>query len=152
MGQSLDIFYVDAHDKVVFSEHIPFAELFLRKLVDATVVRNQVWEHDQHENRDRMQAIVRVQPWTIAAVDDYGAGIERALYAQYDVSPYYEIQWMEWQSDRFTVLRKEQTEDALHAAAVMLDHAHDLQGVYYDVQYAVLDLDRRKLLVFLTVM
>jgi hypothetical protein len=152
MVQELDIFYVDRSDNVVHSEHIPFAELFLRKLVDATFVRNQIWEHEQHENRERLQAVVRVHPWSADAVDDYGTAIESTLYSRFDVSPYYEIQWLEWHLDQFVSLRCEQTGDALRAAAVMLDHAHDIQGKYYDVQYAVLDLDRRKLLVFLTLM
>ncbi len=146
----LDLFYLDGKGQTVFSEHVPFDELFLRKLVDATMVRNQLWVHEHHENQDFQQAAIYVQPWTTDEVDEYGPAIEQTLFEKVDVSPYYEIQWYVWNDRAFRRWRVEAGEYALHCASIMLDHVHLFENRRHDVQYAVLDLDRRKLLVFLT--
>ena len=150
MIRSLDLFYMGSNGQTVFSEHVPFDELFLRKLVDATMVRNQVWAHERHENNDFSQAAIYVARWTADEVDEYGAMIERALFEMYDVSPYYEIQWFVMNETTCRRWRHEPGGNALRCASIMLDHVHVFDGRHYDVQYAVLDLDRRKLLVFVT--
>ena len=149
MSERIDIFYLNGEGLEMHNENISFEELFLRKLVDATMVRNCLWEHEHHENLEFKQAAVHVQAWTVESLDEYGRAVEQALFQKYDVSKYYEIQWWVWRHSSFQMWRTEPVEHALRAASLMLDHAHVLDSLEYHVCYAVLDLDRRKLHVFL---
>lgn len=144
-----DLFYLENGEVSVHSEHLPFEELFLRKLVDATMVRNQLWQHERHETNDQGQAAIFVSRWDGSEVGEHKAALEKTLYAKFDVSPYYEVQWHVWQGQEFAEVRTKRTKHPLQSAVHLLDHDVSIEDTLYEVLYAVLDLDRRKVFLFL---
>jgi hypothetical protein len=146
-----DLFYLSLSEEIIHSEQVPFEELFLRKLVDATMVRNQLWQHERHEHNDEHQSAIYVTAWDGVEISVYRDAIRHVLFDRYDVSNYYEVQWYKWQVDQqsFELWKAESTDHPLTSATVLLDHAYQFHQQRFVVLYAVLDLDRRKLLLFL---
>lgn len=129
--------------KVLVSQGI----LFLRKLVNATVIHNYIWEHTSHE-RDGEQAFIFVKP--LDPVDQpLGSEMKEAVFSRHDVSGQYEVEYWELDHLRCQWLDKQTFERSLEAAQILLDHYLHHHGVHFEVTYTILDPARKKVLVFL---
>jgi len=129
--------------KVLVSQGI----LFLRKLVNATVIRNQIWEHTSHE-AEGDHSLIYVKPFDSAAFT-YGEEIKKTVYTQYDLANRYEAEYWGFIGNDFQLMEKDKFEQALDAAQVLLDHYIHIDECHYEVDYAILDPNRKKILLFL---
>lgn len=121
--------------------------LFLRKLVNATVIQNRIWEHSSHESEED-QSTIYVKPY-VPGDHDKGKELEKTVFTYHEISPQYEAEF--WEEDRFGYhrLQKRCCHQALDAAQLLLDHYLHLNGIHYEIQYAILDPARKKVLLFL---
>lgn len=121
--------------------------LFLRKLVNATVIQNRIWEHSSHES-DEDLATIYVKPF--AAADHHlGKKMEETVFARLEMSPQYEAEFWVENHASYDWLQNRSFKQALDAGQLLLDHYLHLNGAHYEIQYAILDPARKKVLLFL---
>lgn len=116
--------------------------LFLRKLVNATVIQNRIWEHSSHES-DEDQSTIYVKPY------DKGDEMEKTVFSRHEMASQYEAEYWEENHSGYHFLQNRRFTQALGAAQVLLDHYLHLNDVHYEIQYAILDPARKKVLLFL---
>ncbi|MFD2611081.1 hypothetical protein [Paenibacillus gansuensis] len=124
-------------------------ELFLAKLVNATLFRNRLGEHVSNETDQYGHAAVYIKPWMDSCLPEYGAAVREALFDYCDVSEQMEMEYWRFEEGRFTKWIKEPLSSALAAASILLDHYRTIHYTDYEVLYAVHDLDRKKVVMFL---
>ncbi|WP_134701227.1 hypothetical protein [Ammoniphilus sp. YIM 78166] len=129
--------------KVLVSQEI----LFLRKLVNATMIRNQIWEHTSHET-DGEKSFIYVKPFDPNVVT-HGEKIKQTAFSRYDLANRYEAEYWGFTGIDFQLLKIGTYEQALDAAQVLLDHYVHVHKVHYEVDYVILDPNRKKILLFL---
>jgi hypothetical protein len=148
-NSSTDLFYLDETGRVVHSEHITADELCLRKLVDATMLRNQLWEHTRHERNGERQAAIHLQDWHVNNAGSNFASIEQMLFESFAISKAYTIQYYVWTSSKYEQKQIDDVSDPLRAAIILLDHALAEADDYFEIEYSVLDLHRKTVFIFL---
>jgi hypothetical protein len=121
--------------------------LFLRKLVNASVINNRMWEHTSHETDEDGQAYIYVKPWN-KAEHSYGEQVEKCIYHRYDISTAYEIEFYRLVQGQYEILSNVSGNSTLEVAQVLLDHYRAINGIFYELSYAVLDHNRRKVIIF----
>lgn len=129
--------------KVLVSQGI----LFLRKLVNATVIQNGIWEHTSHES-DGEHSLIYVKPFDPMALK-YGEEIKETVFSRYDLADRYEVEYLGMVGSHFQCLKRDTFEQALEAAQVLLNHFVHIDERHYEVDYAILDPSRKKILLFL---
>ncbi|MEW9668563.1 hypothetical protein [Ammoniphilus sp. 3BR4] len=121
--------------------------LFLRKLANATVIRNQLFEHTSNES-DGRESLIYLQPLRYSHLEEKDA-IEKAVFSRHDIAPKYEAEYWTKGDHNFIFREMQRFDQAMDAAQVLLDHYVHFHGTHYEILYAVLDPARRKLLLFL---
>ncbi|RXT07868.1 hypothetical protein [Ammoniphilus sp. CFH 90114] len=129
--------------QVLVDQHV----LFLRKLVNATIIRNQIYQHTSNES-DEKYSYIYLQPFSETSIEEKEA-IEQAVFSRHDVAPRYEAEYWTAGDHSFICRQTQRFELPLDAAMLLLDHFIHLNGIHYEYLYAVLDPARRKLLLFL---
>lgn len=134
----------------LFSEAVSNQELFVRKLVNATVIHNQCFEHTSHESDHGGNHVIYMKPFEADELPIYGARLKEALFDYCDVSPALSMDCCYWEHDRFvrgTAIRMEH--EPLKIAGLLLDHYLVQYEQTYENVYSVFDRDRRKVILFL---
>lgn len=121
--------------------------LFLRKLVNATVIRNQLFEHTSNES-DGKESFIYLQPFEASQLEEK-APIEQAVFSRHNVAPRYEAEYWTLEDRSFICRETQRFDHPMDTAQLLLDHYLHFQGYHYEYLYAVLDPARRKLLLFL---
>lgn len=125
-------------------------ELFMRKLVDATLVKNKLWAHLSNECQDRREHAVYVTAYDSQMPDEYGAAIADAALAMCKMSSMYSAEYMLWNGRSFEELDlAESSTYTMELAEQLLDHYMVRSGKTYEFVYSVLDADRRKVMFFM---
>ncbi|WP_337103731.1 hypothetical protein [Paenibacillus sp. YIM B09110] len=126
-------------------------ELFVRKLVNATAVRNGLYEHTANESEDGQQHLIYMKPYSEFDDSIYGTAIRTALYENCSVSPYLEAEFLLWNGYRFNpcVLAMRPPASPLDFAQLLLDHYIVSERSTYETVYTIYDMDRSKIVVFL---
>lgn len=126
-------------------------ELFVRKLVNATVVRNSLFEHTANESEDGQRHLIYAKPYHDQDDAVYGSAIRTALYENCSVSPHLEAEYLLWNGYRFKpcVLGQRPLANPLDFAQLLLDHYIVSEQQSYETVYTVYDMDRSKLIIFL---
>lgn len=143
----------EAESKVVrtiLEQTVSNEELFVRKLVNATVIRNQCFEHTSHESEDGQRQFIYMKPFQEMELKPYGSPIKHALFEYCDIATVLAAEWHYWERGQFN--RGEPLRPAyqtLELAQLLLDHYYVERGHTYEHVYSVLDLDRRKVNLFL---
>ncbi|RKD23846.1 hypothetical protein BEP19_05295 [Ammoniphilus oxalaticus] len=121
--------------------------LFIRKLVDATVLRNKIWEHTSNETEGDYSCIY-IKPFEIKETPT-GEQIEQVVFARHDLAGRYEAEYWVVLENEYHLLTVATFEQTWHAAQVLLDHYLRIAEKHYEVNYAILDPNRKKILLFI---
>ncbi|CAM2790121.1 hypothetical protein PATA110615_01315 [Paenibacillus taichungensis] len=122
-------------------------ELFMRKLVDATLMKNKLWAHLSNECEDRREHAVYVTEYDNQKPAEYGTAIADAALAMCKMSSMYSAEYMLWNGSAFQELDlAESSSYTMELAEQLLDHYMVRGGTTYEFVYSVLDVDRKKVL------
>ncbi|MDQ8736302.1 hypothetical protein [Paenibacillus sp. LHD-38] len=126
-------------------------DIFVRKLVNATVFRNALFEHTANECEDGKRHHIYAKPYNEFDDTVYGQAIRNALHEYVTVSPYMEVEYLLWNGYRFNPCALPLLEPAspLEFAQLLLDHYIVSEQKTYETVYTVYDMDRSKIVVFL---
>ncbi|WP_340028133.1 hypothetical protein MHB71_26745 [Paenibacillus sp. FSL H7-0940] len=125
-------------------------ELFMRKLVDATLVKNKLWAHLSNECQDGREHAVYVTAYEQQMPDEYGAAIADAALAMCKMSSMYSAEYMLWNGSSFQELELTVSSTyTMELAEQLLDHYMVRGGKTYEFLYSVLDADRKKVLFYM---
>ncbi|MCW3793027.1 hypothetical protein OM416_15660 [Paenibacillus sp. LS1] len=125
-------------------------ELFMRKLVDATLVKNKLWAHLSNECQDGLEHAVYVTAYDQQMPDEYGAAIADAALAMCKMSSMYSAEYMLWNGRSFQELELTASSTyTMELAEQLLDHYMVRDGKTYEFLYSVLDADRKKVLFYM---
>lgn len=126
-------------------------DVFVRKLVNATMFQNGLYEHTANENEEGKQHHIYAKPYNENDDAVYGKAIRAALYEYVAVSPYMEVEYLLWNSYRFNpfTLTLPAPASPLEFAALLLDHYIVSEQQTYETIYTIYDMDRSKIVVFL---
>lgn len=137
-------------ERELLEVHVSREEMFLRKLVNATVIRNRMFEHTSNESENNREHVIYAKPFREYEVDTYGPGIWKHAFEFVDVSHTIEPVFCVWHNGDFAV------KPVLHGisqpmdiAQLLLDHYLIEYGRTYEVIYTLLDHERKKVLFFL---
>ncbi|MCG7383813.1 hypothetical protein MH144_14270 [Paenibacillus sp. ACRRY] len=133
-------------------EHVSVTrdELFMRKLVDATLMKNKLWAHLSNECEDLRDHAIYVTAYDTQMPADYGIAIADAALAMCKVSSMYSAEYMVWNGKTFQELElADNSSYTMELAERLLDHYMVRNGTTYEFVYSVLDADRRKVLFFM---
>lgn len=126
-------------------------DIFVRKLVNATVFRNGLFEHTANECEDGERHHIYAKPYN--EYDDmvYGKAIRTALHEYCTVSPYMEVEYLLWNGYRFNpcTLGQQSPASPMEFAQLLLDHYIVSEQRTYETIYTIYDMDRSKIVVFL---
>ncbi|WP_308634131.1 hypothetical protein [Paenibacillus silvisoli] len=125
-------------------------EIFVRKLVNATVIQNLLLHHSSHESEASGQHLIYAAPFQSSDLDGYGTEMKAALLERCDRSVFLEAEFLYWNGIRFELGEAlTRTPDAQAIAMLLLDHYLVKQDRTYESLYTVLDDDRNKVLFYL---
>ncbi|MET1172165.1 hypothetical protein [Paenibacillus amylolyticus] len=125
-------------------------ELFMRKLVDATLVKNKLWAHLSNECQDGREHAVYVTAYDKQMPEQYGAAIADAALAMCKMSSMYSAEYMLWNGSSFQELELTVSSTyTMELAEQLLDHYMVRGGKTYEFLYSVLDADRKKVLFYM---
>jgi hypothetical protein len=129
--------------------HVSPEELFMRKLVNATVIRNRMFEHTSNESENNREHAIYAKPFRDHEVE-YGPAIWKSAFEFVDVSRTFEPAFCVWQNGDFTVKPMLYgISQPMDIAQLLLDHYLIEYGRTYEVLYTLLDHERKKVLFFL---
>jgi hypothetical protein len=141
-----------AEGRIMHEQIVSAPELFIRKLVNATVLRNQLFEHTSHESEDGRRHLVYAKPYTeYALAAPYGSQLLPAvLGGSITVSAELESELYGWNGRRFAPIQLPWEPRGMQELGLMLlDHYIVTGSVTHESLYTVLDSNRNKLLFFL---
>lgn len=126
-------------------------DIFVRKLVNATVFRNALYEHTANECEDGMRHSIYAKPYSEHDDALYGQAIRNALHEYVAVSPYMEAEYLLWNGYRFNpcALALPAPSVPLEFAQLLLDHYIVSELRTYETIYTIYDMDRSKIVIFL---
>ncbi|WP_311517954.1 hypothetical protein [Paenibacillus polymyxa] len=125
-------------------------ELFMHKLVDATLVKNKLWAHLSNECQDGREHAVYVTAYEQQMPDEYGAAIADAALAMCKMSSMYSAEYMLWNGSSFQELELTVSSTyTMELAEQLLDHYMVRGNKTYEFLYSVLDADRKKVLFYM---
>ncbi|ANE46320.1 hypothetical protein SY83_08555 [Paenibacillus swuensis] len=125
-------------------------QLCIRKLVNATVLRNKAGEHTSHETDGAGESMIYVKPWTPASLPVYGEAVREALYEYSDIAEYGEVEYYRYRGERFERFLQQGMGEPYETVTILVDHYRNVQQTDYEIVYTILDTDRNKLLLFMT--
>ncbi|QYR23620.1 hypothetical protein KZ483_12400 [Paenibacillus sp. sptzw28] len=126
-------------------------ELFIRKLVNASVIHNVLYEHTSNESELSQHAIY-VIPFRGKEIAEYGRAIESSLSEFCDVAMRIEPEFWLWDNLGNRFIRggtRLSPGEAAEIAQLLLDHYIVTDERTYECIYTVMDTDRRKALFYL---
>jgi hypothetical protein len=125
-------------------------ELFMRKLVDATLMKNKLWAHLSNECQDRRDHAIYVTAYDQQMPEGHGVAIADATLGMCKMSSMYSPEYMLWNGRSFEELQlAESSGYMMELAEQLLDHYMVRGGKTYEFLYSVLDTDRKKVLFFM---
>ncbi|QMV43426.1 hypothetical protein [Cohnella cholangitidis] len=130
--------------------HVSPEELFMRKLVNATVIRNRMFEHTSNESENNREHTIYAKPFRDHEVDTFGPAIWKSAFEFVDVSRTFEPVFCVWHNGDFVVKQMMYgIAQPMDIARLLLDHYLIEYGRTYEVLYTLLDHERKKVLFFL---
>lgn len=129
---------------------VPNEEICIRKLVNATMMRNQLYEHTSNESEDALYHFIYAKPFTDLDLAIYGGAIKPALSENCAPSSQLVPEFLFWNGYKFEHGRVlSQSTDLSELAQMLLDHYLVVRGRTYESLYSVFDTDRSKIVFYL---
>ncbi|HJV45515.1 MAG TPA: hypothetical protein VJ824_07290 [Bacillota bacterium] len=153
MRQQIPLYYLQWDEMKgvmgqINEDFVDIDDLFLRKLVNATMIHNQIWEHSSHETNEDLEGIIYVKPWAPGKVE-HGKEMEKIVFSQFERSNPIGVEFFALDGQHYSKISSVNYDQSLYAAQILLDHYRYIQGKYYTLNYAIWDSSRSKLLIFL---
>jgi len=126
--------------------------LFVRKLVDSTLIHNSLYLHLSNEtDRNGSSTYIYLGAWDDQKVT-HGAQIKNSIFQSYEVGTEQEhlLLFYILEGSAFVLKHRQHYSNAFDLAQVLLDHYHTVGESHYEVMHACLDHESRKVLLFLT--
>ncbi|MBP3964141.1 hypothetical protein [Paenibacillus lignilyticus] len=125
-------------------------ELFVRKLVNATVIQNRLLHHSSHESEDTGVHHIYAASFQAGDLDGYGAEVKPALLERCDRSVFLETEFLYWNGRNFDLGEQlVRTTGSQDIARLLLDHYLVKQNRTFESLYSVLDDDRNKVVLYM---
>jgi len=126
------------------------ADIFVRKLVDATVLRNQLYEHTSYESENSHRHLIYAKPFNESDYEEFGPSIKPPL-SEY-CAPSYTLEteflyWNAYQFERGNRIRF--SNDALEIAKLLLDHYIVDNEKTFETLYTVFDPMRSRVMFYM---
>lgn len=126
-------------------------ELFVHKLVDATMIHNKLWAHISNETEDNALHYVYVSPFSESSLDIYGQAVAKKALEQVQVTSILAPEFVYWNGHEF-ISQEERGYPSLitmEISRMLLDHYIVRNEITYEIIYTVLDMDRKKIVFYL---
>lgn len=126
-------------------------ELFVRKLVDATLLSDQLYVHLSHESDDQAGEFIYITPFHAEELETFGCAIQSAIDLNVSSMASTRIEYLLWSEDSF------QTPQQLFpvptfkrdVATYLLNHYLVFGSVTYEVIFSIYDPKRDCVRLFL---
>lgn len=138
-------------ERTIMEADVSRDDIFVRKLVNATVFRNGMFEHTANECEDGKRHHIYAKPYNEFDDTEYGQAIRTALHEYVTVSPFMEVEYLLWNGYRFNpcTLTQQPPSSPLEFAQLLLDHYIVNEQRTYETIYTIYDMDRSKIVIFL---
>lgn len=135
--------------RTLTQDQVPQEELFVRKLVNATVIRGHLYEHTANESEDGYRHLIYVQPFDTDQYT-YGKALHDATFDACRVSSYLECEYVLWNGKAFKKAEFSlSVSSPIEIARLLLDHLIVIQDDTFEMVYSALDSDRGKVMIYL---
>ncbi|WP_211747358.1 hypothetical protein [Paenibacillus sp. Marseille-Q4541] len=128
---------------------VPQEELFVRKLVNATVIRGHLYEHTANESEDGYRHLIYAQQFNTEQYS-YGKALYEATFDAYRVSSYLACEYVLWNGRAFKETELTlSVSSPLEIAKLLLDHLIVHRDETYEMVYSTFDSDRGIVMIYL---
>jgi len=144
--------WVEQEKRVVsylLEQYVSQEELFVRKLVNATVIHNKLYEHVSNESENGTRHIIYASRFNKNQDAVYGRYIEEPLFANSARTDGLTIVLLRWSGKGFERSEYVNPPYDVPASTLLLDHYLVLYSVCYEIIYSVLDLDTNHVIFYL---
>ena len=144
--------WVEQEKRVVsylLEQYVSQEELFVRKLVNATVIHNKLYEHVSNESENGTRHIIYASRFNKNQDAVYGRYIEEPLFANSARTDGLTIVLLRWSGQGFERSEYVNPPYDVPASTLLLDHYLVLYSVCYEIIYSVLDLDTNHVIFYL---
>jgi hypothetical protein len=133
----------------LLEQYVSREELFVRKLVNASVIHNKLYEHVSNESENGTRHIIYASRFNREQDTVHGRYIEEPLFANSARSEQLSIVLLCWNDGRFERSEFLTAPYDVPARTLLLDHYWVLYSVCYEIIYSVLDLDTNHVIFYL---
>jgi hypothetical protein len=136
--------------QIVHQGTVSREEMFIRKLVNGTMIRNQLFEHSSNESENFELHHIYLLPFD-GRKQLYGDTIREAAFEYCSVSANIECEWKVYDGSKFRQADSiEPAANLLDIAQMLLDHYLIIEGHTYETIYSLFDSDRKKVIFYLS--
>jgi len=126
------------------------ADIFVRKLVDATVLRNRLYEHTSYESENSHRHFIYAKPFNESDYVEFGQSIQSPLSEYCAPSYTLETEFLYWNAYQFERGNKIRfSNDAWDIAQLLLDHYLVDHEKTFETLYTVFDPLRNKVMFYM---
>ncbi len=128
--------------------HASPEDMFVRKLVNATMFRNRLYEHTSNECEEGRRHYIYVKPYSAADNGSCGQAIYDAAKRSCSVAMHMKAEFLLWDGTAFVPLRSFPLVPVspLEFVRTLLDHYMVAGGRAYESLYTVYDMDRNAII------
>lgn len=126
-------------------------ELFVRKLVDATLLSDQLYVHLSHESDDQAGEFIYITPFHSEELETFGGAIQSAVDINANSITSSRIEYLLWNEDSFGPPQRLFPVPTFKRdiATYLLNHYLVFSDVTYEVLFSIYDPKRDCVLLFL---
>ncbi|GAK41385.1 hypothetical protein PUW24_05705 [Paenibacillus urinalis] len=130
--------------------HVSQEELFVRKLVNATIIRGELYEHTANESEDGHRHLIYAKKFNPEDYS-YGKALYEAAFDAYQVSSgSIACEYVLWKGRSFQSFELNiPLSSTMDIARLLLDHYLVHRDETYESVYTVFDTDRSKVVLYL---
>lgn len=135
--------------KLIDESSVSQDELFIRKLVDATLLSDQLYIHLSHESDDQAGELIYITPFNSEDLETYGNAVESTINTNSVVSS--RVEYLLWNGASFQAPQQLFPLPTFKRdiAAYLLNHYLVFSNITYEVLFSIYDKAKDRVLLFL---